>query len=187
MYHTPNLTSPDNYALDVVETIMSGGKSARLYKSLVYDKQIAQYASAGYDSIAKDPETFTFSAGVMPGKTADEVEKAIYDEIEKLKNEPVTEHELQKARNQIESSFIMGQDSNFNRAMMLGRYESVASWKLLDTYLDGIRKVTPEDVMRVTRQYLTPENRTVGVLVPLPITKEPQGMPAPSMPGLGIQ
>jgi zinc protease len=56
MYHAPNATHPDNYALDVAETIMSGGKSAaRLYKSLVYDKQIAQYASAGYDSISKDP------------------------------------------------------------------------------------------------------------------------------------
>lgn len=186
MYHTPNLTHPDNFALDVVETIMSGGHSARLYKSLVYDKQIAQYASAGYNSIAKDPETFTFSAGIMPGKTAEEVENTIYDEIEKLKKEPVTERELQKARNQIEASFIMGQDSNFNRAMMLGRYESVASWRLLDTYLDGIRAVSADDVMRVARLYLTPENRTVGVLVPLPITKEQEGAPMPSMPGMGV-
>ncbi len=89
LYHTPTATHPDNFALDMVEMILSGGKSARLYKSLVYDKQIAQYAGAGYDSVAKDPETFTFSAGVMPGKTSEEVEKAIYDEIEKLKKVPV--------------------------------------------------------------------------------------------------
>jgi zinc protease len=82
------------------------------------------------------------------------VENAIYDEIEKLKKEPVTERELQKARNQIEASFIMGQDSNFNRAMMLGRFESVASWRLLDTYLDGIRAVTADDVIRVMLYHL---------------------------------
>jgi zinc protease len=122
----------------------------------------------------------------MPGKTAEEVENAIYDEIEKMKKEPVTERELQKARNQIEASFIMGQDSNFNRAMMLGRFESVASWRLLDTYLDGIRAVTADDVMRVAGLYLTPDNRTVGVLAPLPITKEQEGTPMLSMPGMGI-
>lgn len=180
LYHTPNLLSPDTFALDVLEMVLSGGKSARMYKSLVYDKQLAQYADAGYSSVSKDAETFGFSAGVMPGKTSDEVEAAIYGEIEKVKTEPVSDRELQKAKNQIESSFIMGQDSNFNRAMMLGRYESVGSWKLLNTYLDGIRAVTADDVMRVAKTYLTKDNRTVGTLIPLPIgegTKEPE-MPA---------
>ncbi len=181
MYHTPNLQDQDAYALDVLETVLSGGRSARLYKDLVYDKQIAQYAEADYDEVTKDPETFSFSAGVMPGKTADEVEKAIYGEIDKVQGQPVTDRELQKAKNQIEAGFIMGQDSNFNRAMMLGRYESVASWKLLNTYLDGIRKVTVQDVQRVAKTYLTPDNRTVGTLIPIPITHKM----APAMPGEG--
>jgi zinc protease len=186
MYHTPNLTDPDNYALDVLETVLSGGKSARLYKDLVYEKQIAQYAGAGYESVAKDPETFTFDAGIMPEKTAEEVEKAIYGEIEKVQSEPVGEREIQKAKNQIEAGFIMGQDSNFNRAMMLGRYESVASWRLLDKYLDGIRAVTAADVQRVAKKYLTAENKTVGILAPLPITKA-GGPSMPSMPGGGVR
>ena len=181
MYHTPNLQNQDAYALDVLETVLSGGRSARLYKDLVYDKQIAQYAEADYDEVTKDPETFSFSAGVMPGKTADEVEKAIYGEIDKVQGQPVTDRELQKAKNQIEAGFIMGQDSNFNRAMMLGRYESVASWKLLNAYLDGIRKVTVQDVQRVAKTYLTPDNRTVGTLIPIPITHKM----APAMPAEG--
>jgi len=186
-YHVPNLTHPDNFALDILETVLSGGQSARLYRDLVYERQIAQYASAGNDSVSKDPETFSFSAGVMPGKTAEEVEKAIYEEIEKLKNEPITEREMQKAKNQIESSFIMGQDSNFNRAMMLGRYESVASWRLLDQYLAGINAVTADDVKRVVAKYLTADNRTVGILVPLPITKKADDMPMPGGGGMGIR
>jgi len=168
-YHTPNMTHPDTFALDVLETVISGGKSARLYKSLVYDKQVAQYAGAGYNSVTRYPETFTFWAGVMPEHTADEVEAGIYEEIEKLKSEPVGEREMKKAKNQIEASFIMGQDSNFYRAMLLGRYELAGSWKMLTTYVDGIRAVTPKDVMRVAKEYLVEENRTVGVLQPLPI------------------
>ncbi|MBI5190750.1 MAG: insulinase family protein [Nitrospirae bacterium] len=181
LYHTPNQDDPDTYALDVLEVVMSGGKSSRLYKSLVYDRQIAQYAGAGYSSVSKDPETFTLYAGVMPEKPVGEVEQAIYAEIEKLKTDAVSDRELQKAKNQIESSFIMGLDSNFNRAMMIGRYESVSSWKLLNTYLDGIRAVTADDVRRVAAKYLTKDNRTVGVLEPLPIG---EGEDAP-MPGGG--
>jgi len=181
LYHVPNLTDPDNFALDVLETVLSGGRSARLYKDLVYDKQIAQSASAGNDSVSKDPETFSLDAQVMPGKATEDVEKALYEEVERLKAEPVGDREMQKAKNQIEASFIMGQDSNFNRAMMLGRYESVASWKLLNSYLDGINAVTPDDLMRVSKKYLVKENRTVGILVPLPIPEGKEVMP--SMPG----
>jgi zinc protease len=181
LYHAPNLQSQDAYALDVLSTILSGGRSARLYKDLVYDKQIAQYAGADYDEVTKDPETFSLSAGVMPGKTADEVEKALYGEVNRVQDQPVTDRELQKAKNQIEAGFIMGQDSDFNRAMMLGRYESVASWKLLNSYIDGIRKVTKQDVERVAKTYLTQDNRTVGTLIPIPITHKM----APSMPGEG--
>jgi zinc protease len=183
-YHTPNQDSPDTYALDVLETIFSGGRSSRLYKGLVYEKQIAQYAGAGYSSVSKDPELMTFYAGVMPGKTAEEVEAALYGEMDKLKAEPVPDKELQKAKNQIESSFIMGQDSNFNRAMMLGRYESVSSWHLLDTYLDGIKAVTAGDVMRVAKEYLVPDGRTVGILVPLPIEEGKEMAPMPGPAGM---
>jgi zinc protease len=166
-YHTPDLKHPDSFALEVLQGILSSGKSSRLYKSLVYEKQIALYAGGDYDNVAVDPNLFYVYAGVMPGKKAEDVEKALYAEIEKLKAEPATDEELQKAKNQTESGYIMGQDSVFFQAMLLGQYETVASWKLLEKYLDGVRSVTKEDVQRVAKEYFIEDNRTVGILVPL--------------------
>lgn len=165
-YHTPDIKHADSFALEVLQGILSSGKSSRLYKALVYEKQLALYAGGDYDNIANDPSLFYVYAGVMPGKTTDEVEKALYAEIEKLKTAPVADEELQKAKNQIESSFIMGQDSIFYQAMLLGQFETVANWKILETYVDRIRAVTKADVMRVAQQYFTEDNRTVGILVP---------------------
>ena len=166
-YHVPALTHKDSYPLSVLELVLSAGKSSRLYKSLVYEKQMALYAGGDYSMVSTDPSMFYIYAASMPGKPVEEVEKAIYAEIDKFKTEPVTEKELTKAKNQIEASFIMGQDSNFNRAMLLGQYETVASWKLLDKYVVEMRKVTAEDVMRVAKQYFSEDNRTVGILVPV--------------------
>ncbi|MEK7713764.1 MAG: pitrilysin family protein [Deltaproteobacteria bacterium] len=166
-YHVPALTHEDSYPLSVFELILSAGKSSRLYKTIVYEKQMALYAGGDYSMVSTDPSMFYLYAASMPGKPLEELEKALYAEIDKFKTEPVTEKELTKAKNQIEASFIMGQDSNFNRAMLLGQYETVASWKLLDKHVDGIRKVTAEDVMRVAKQYFSEDNRTVGILVPV--------------------
>ncbi len=166
-YHAPTVKDTDTYALEVLQGILSSGKSSRLYRSLVYDKQIALYAGGDYDNVSTDPDLFYLYAGVMPGKTTGEVEQALYAEIDRFKTEPVSDEELQKAKNQIESSFIMGQDSNFNQAMLLGRFETVSNWKLLEHYVDNVRAVSKEDVMRVARKYFSEDNRTVGILIPL--------------------
>jgi zinc protease len=165
-YKTPTLNAPDSYALEVLQGVLSAGKSSRLYKSLVYEKQLALYAGGDYDDVSKDPNLFMVYAGVMPGKTTEEVEHALYKEIDMLKTTPVSDEELQKAKNQIEASFVMGQDSNFYQAMLLGQFESVSSWKLLETYVDRIRAVTKEDVMRVAMKYFSEDSRTVGILIP---------------------
>lgn len=166
-YHTPDIKHPDSYALEVLQGILSSGKSSRLYKSLVYEQQLALYAGGDYDNIANDPNLFYVYAGVMPGKTTEEVEKALYAEIEKLKTSPVTDEELLKAKNQIEASFIMGQDSIFYQAMLLGQFDTVANWKVLEKYVENTRAVTKEDVQRVAKEYFSADNRTVGILVPV--------------------
>jgi zinc protease len=166
-YNVPTLKQPDSYALEVLQGILSSGKSSRLYKSLVYEKQLALYAGGDYDNISADPNLFYIYAGVMPGKTTEEVERALYAEVDKLQNELVTDEELQKAKNQIEASFIMGQDSIFYQAMLLGEFETVADWKLLEKYVDSIHAVTREDVMRVAKEYFNEDNRTVGILIPV--------------------
>lgn len=166
-YKVPTIRHPDAYALNVLQGILSSGKSSRLYKSLVYEKQIALYAGGDYEDVSADPHLFYVYAGVMPGKSTEEVEKAVYAEIEKLKTDPVTDEELQKAKNQAEAGFVMSQDSVFYQAMLLGQYETVANWRLFGQYLEGIRAVKKEDVQRVAKAYFTEDNRTVGILVPI--------------------
>jgi len=179
VYHVPNLRNPDSYILEVIATLLSGGKSSRLYQSLVREKRLVLSAEADHSLVSRDPDLFTLSADVLPGKEVAEVEKAFDQEIGRLQREPVGEQELVKAKNQLEASFIFGQDSIFNQAMLLARHEIATSWKAIDDYLPSIRKVTPEDIQRVAKKYLTPDNRTVGILIPLP---PKEGKPAPDGP-----
>ncbi len=165
-YHTPNFTSPESFTLEVLSSVLAQGDSSRMHKSLVYDKQIALSIGGDYSRISVDPRSIYFYAQVMPGKSPDEVESAFYEEIERIKKEPVSEYELQKAKNQLETSFIFLQDSLFGRGLLIGQYETLGDWKLVREYIPGIRAVTTGDIMNVARNYLTRDNRTVGILIP---------------------
>jgi len=175
VHHVPPLTDPDSFPLSVLAGILGGGESARFNQKVVYEKQLASYAGADYNPVHIDPFLFGFSAGPLPGKTAEEVEQALTAEVERLQKDGVTERELQKAKNQIEADFVFSLDSAHRMGVLLGRYESVASWKLLDGYLDGVRKVTVADVQRVAQKYLVPENRTVAILIPVKPGTAPAG------------
>lgn len=167
-YHVPNLLHPDSYVLEVITAILSGGRSSRLYQNLVREKQLALSVDADNALLSKDPHLFTLSAQPLPGKEVHELEKALDQQIERLQKEPVKDFELQKAKNQLEASFIYGQDSIFYQAMVLAQYEIAESWKRIENYIPSIRKVTPEEIQQVARKYLLPGNRTVGILIPLP-------------------
>jgi zinc protease len=103
----------------------------------------------------------------MPGKSPLEVEQAIDSLLDQVKTKAVAGRELQKAKTQIESTFIMRQDSIFGQAMRIGRYEIAAGWHLKDYYLGGIKNLTAADLLRVARQYLQPDRRTIGILIPI--------------------
>ncbi len=165
-YHVPNYLEEDSYALDLLDIILSGGKSSRLYKRLVYDEKLAIDADSSYDGLHTDPYLFFIDATVSPGKDVREVERTIYGEIERLKREPPSQSELQKAKNQIESSFIFDLDSVELLAEKYGDFEMIGDWRLMDKYLEHIKKVEPDDIARVARKYLNEDNRTVGILVP---------------------
>ena len=165
-YHAPNLKSPDNYALDLLSMVLAGGRSSHLYHELVYQKRIVRSIDADYNGVSIDPGGFTVTAQLMPGKEPAEIEREIDALLEKVKSELISERELQKAKNQIESTFIFAQDSIFGQAMKIGYYEAVGGWRLMDSYIDGIRKVTREDIRRVAKQYLDHDRRTVGIMVP---------------------
>jgi len=166
-YKAPNILDDDSAPLEVLSSILSTGKSARIYKSLIKEKQIALSAGAGYNSLQKYPFLFYLYGVALPNKAINEVEKALYEEVERIKAEPPIEREVQKAKNQIEAGFIMGQDSVFFQAEILGIFEMLGDWRLKDKYLEGIRKVTPEDVQRVAKKYLVEDKRTVGILIPV--------------------
>jgi zinc protease len=167
-YHVPNLREPDSYVLEVIATILSGGKSSRFYQSLVREKRLVLEADADHSLLSRDPSLFYLSANLLPGKEVADVERALDQEVERLQKVLVGDHELGKAKNQLESSFIFGQDSLFYQAMLLAQHDIAHSWRAIDDYLPSIRKVTPEDIQRVANRYLIPDNRTVGILIPLP-------------------
>jgi zinc protease len=167
VYKVPDIMHEDGFALDVLGSILSDGKSSRLYQSLVYEKQIAISAWAGYEGLSRDPFLFFAGATAAQGKKIEDVERALLDEIEKIKNQPPSTHEVQRAKNQTEASFIMQQDSIYSQARTIGSFEMTVGWKFIDRYLEGIRKVTPEDVSRVARKYLVEEGKTTGILIPL--------------------
>lgn len=166
-YHVPNLRRADSYALEVVAALLSQGKSSRFYEGLIR-KGLALSANADNDFLSRDPSLFLVSVQPSPGTDTVEVEKTIDREMERLPKEPVASEELEKAKNQLEAAFILGQDSLFYQTMVLAQHEIASDWRRIDAYIPSIRSVTQDDIMRVTKQYLISDNRTVAVLVPIP-------------------
>lgn len=165
VYKVPGLPEKDGYALDVLSTILSAGESSRLYRSLVRDDKLALSAWAAYDGLSNGPALFYLGGTATPGNSAETLESALLEQVRMIRENPPSEREVQKARNQAEASFIMEQDSIYMQAKTLGMFEMTVGWRLIDKYLDGLRAVTPEDVSRVAEKYLVAERRTTGILV----------------------
>ena len=180
-YHVPNLKDPDSFALAVAATLLADGKSSRLYRRLVLQEKVALDVDAGHPLLSYDPSLFMISVELLPGKEIAEIEGALDQELERLSREPMEKRELEKAKNQLEASFIFGRDSLFHQAMVLAGYEIASTWRESGDYIPNIRKVTADDIMRVASRYLIHDNRTAGVLVPLP---PKEGKPAPSEPSI---
>lgn len=164
MYHIPPEGHPDNAVLSVISGLMNG-RTGRLDKKLVQELDIAVRAY-GYGRGMAYAGQFTFggSPKEADGRTPEEVEKAIYGEIKRLKNEPVPDYELQKVKNQAEVRFIQGLRSTRRLASRLGRSEHGLGWRDLAASLDRMKAVTPDDIMRVAGKYFKKDNRTVGIL-----------------------
>ncbi|MCX8030277.1 MAG: insulinase family protein [Thermodesulfovibrionales bacterium] len=166
-YHVPSFPQQDNYALEVLSVILSSGKSSRLYREIVYNQKLAVNVFADYYGLYLDPFLFFVGATAMPNVDIETLEKSIYSEIEKLKREPPTDREIQKAKNKIESSFIFSQDSNFSKGLYTGIFELHGDRRLINKYLEGIREVTKEDIKKVINKYFIDDNKTVGILIPV--------------------
>jgi zinc protease len=177
-YHAPAAQDPDVYPLLIADALLSGakamgmgggmGRSARLYRALV---QTDIAASAGsYFRLTRDPHLFQFSATAKPGAPWEDslrtIEAAIYREIDRLAQEAPPAQELEKAIRQTRAQFVYSAESVTGLGYIFGWLEIVASADLYAQFLDRLAQVTPEDVQRVVRAYLKPDNRTVGWFVP---------------------
>jgi zinc protease len=177
-FHVPNYKSPDSFALEIASVVLAGGKSSRLYKELVMHKRMVVDIDASYDRLAFDPTLFWAAAQLRPGLKTSDVTAVLDQQIAALRDHPITDQELQKAKNQEQAEFVYGQDSIFREAMLLGQYEMLSSYKMLDQYLEGIDKVTAADVQRVAKKYLVDTNRTLGVLMPTGVLRHPAEGPS---------
>jgi predicted Zn-dependent peptidase len=164
-YHKPEITHPDQYVFEVIQSLLSNGRTSRLYKKLIEEDRVAVMARS-YSGGSKYPDLFFAFASPRHPHTTEEVEKAIYEQLERLKTEPPSEWELQKIKNQLEANFIRGLVSNSGLADEIGYYEAVADdWRYVNTAIERIKAVTGKDVMRVASKYFVKTNRTVGTLV----------------------
>ena len=157
---------PDSYPLHIASKVLSDGQSSRIYRKLVYEKQIA-LAAFGGGNIIEDPNLFYAVAIVQPGHSPDEAINALIAELDQLRNEPITAAELQQAKNQFARDYIFSRESNKDKAMQLGHAAVIHSdIKTADGEFDIFMNITQADVQRVARKYFTPENRLVMTIMP---------------------
>jgi zinc protease len=163
-YHVPQSGSDEYYALDLLESILSSGRTSRLYKSIVDEKQLAIDIGTDY-SYAFDPIIMLIYAIANQNVKAEDLEKAILDEIDKVVKDGVTDEELRKVKNQKLMSFYRTMETINGKANTIGNYELFfGNYKKLFTTPEDYAKVTKEDIQQVAQKYFTEENRTVGIM-----------------------
>ena len=165
-YHRPDANSPDDPIYDVISDVLSTGRTSRLYRDLVRDKQIAANASVlnGIPG-GKYPTLIAVRALPAPGHTNVEVQAAIREQLERLKSEPITDGELKMVKTRAKADLIRSLGSNSGLARQLAVTQArQGDWREMFRYIERLEKVTKEDVMRVARSTFVAQNRTVGMI-----------------------
>jgi zinc protease len=157
---------PDSYPLHIASKVLSDGQSSRIYRKLVYEKQLA-LAAFGGGNIIEDPNLFYAVAIVQPGHTTQETIDALIAELDRLRNEPISAAELQQAKNQFARDYIFSRESDKDKAMQLGHAAVIHNdIRTADGEFDIFMNIAQSDVQRVARKYFTPENRLVMTIMP---------------------
>jgi predicted Zn-dependent peptidase len=158
-YRIPAQGTPEFYAVDMLNTLLSNGTSSRLNKSIVEEKELAIFSGAFTFNLEDPGLTLSYTVANM-GVDTQELEKAVNDEFVRLQNEPITDAEFQKLRNQIESNFISSNSSMAGIAESLANYHTYyGETNLINTEIERYMKVTKEDLMAAAKKYYTPDNR----------------------------
>jgi len=165
-YHVTYDGDPDSYPLHVTSKVLSDGQSSRIYRKLVYEDQIA-LAAFGQANIIEHPNLFYAVAIVQPGRSPAEAERALIAEFDRLKAEPILDEELARAKNQFARDYIIGRESNRQKASQLAHAAVIHDDPTTaDGEFDIFMNLTKEDVQRVARTYFAPENRIVFTIMP---------------------
>jgi len=166
-YHKPTLPSFDDYVFDVIDALLTRGRTSRLYRTLVEERGIAESIdTANGLPGSKHPNLFVIMATPRHPNTAEELEAAIHAETEKLKKEPVSPRELEKVVNQFRADLIRDLDSNNGLASKLSYYEAITGdFRYITRHIQVVESIKSADVMKAARTYFVPENRTVATLV----------------------
>jgi len=165
-YLTPSERSPDAEPLQVAATILAQGESSRLYRSLIYDQQIAQSADATPD-LREDASVFYFNVVLASGKKPEDVERALLAEITKIQDAPVSMAELDKAKNQLVTNELRQRETSNGKALALGSSAVLlGDPNRVNTDLTKLQAVTAADVQRVMKKYFTNANRLVIYYLP---------------------
>ena len=160
-YRIPNANHPDFHALEIAHCVLFDGRSARLQKLLVNEKELATQVG-GWVNQTKDPGLYIMDITMNPGKELEAALVYVDDEVSKLTKTKVTQEELEKAKNRIETSFWSHFRTVDDKAESLGFHEIVSSdFKNFFHEVPQLMKVTADDVLRVAQKYLQPTNRTI--------------------------
>jgi predicted Zn-dependent peptidase len=179
-YHVPNLRHPDAPALQVLSQILTAGRTSRLFQRLVIRERMATTIASFQFPGSLYPRLFTFQGVPIAPHTTESIERAIYEELDRLQREPPTAEELQRVRNQTESSSIQRLQSNFGLAFQLSSSEALwYDWRQTFRDQSALARVTAADVQRVAKTYFTPTNRTVATLVRPAQTPQPPAAATP--------
>lgn len=164
-WHKPTLPHNDDYVFDLITEILSSGRTSRLYRSLVEEQKLATSVSAYGAPGSRYPNLFVIDAVPRYPHTTEEVENAIYAELDRLKTELVSESELIKVTNRLVTDHLRHLRSNSGLARILTNYQSIASdWRYFAKFPGEIEKITAEEIKAVANRYLIPSNRTVVIL-----------------------
>jgi len=158
--------NPDSYPLHIASKVLSDGESSRIYRRLVYEKQLA-LAAFGGGNIIEDPNLFFAVAIVQPGQKPEDAVNALIAELDRLRTEPISEAELQQAKNQFARDYILTRESNKEKASHLGHAVVIHNdVKTADGEFDIFMNTTAADVQRVAQTYFKPENRLILTIMP---------------------
>lgn len=165
-YHRPDYRDPDDAAYDAIADVMSNGRTSRLYRALVRDRKIAAQAGGflGFPG-EKYPQLFVFYAVPLPEHTPHEMETAIQAEIERLKNEDISDEELMMVKTRAKANLLRGLDDNEGLATDLAEAQArYGDWRELFRHVDRIMNLTKADIRRVANTTFLSTNRTVGMI-----------------------